>query len=160
MTFKTNFNFSKLNKLETALRSGIRQGLQTSSIQLAGTKGDTTSGLIKEEMNKPKSGVVYPVIRKRGRVFRNHQASNRTGNESSAILDGRLARSVKGQLKGSNQLEISANTPYARIQEEGGKNGNGAYIAPRKNLKRPIEQSKGEIRNNIDNSVRSLLNIK
>ena len=159
MALKTNFNFSNLDKLEKAFKGGIRQGLQTSSIQLAGNKNDTTSGLIKQEMNKPKSGVVYPVIRKGRRVFRNHQASNRAGNESSAILAGDLARSVKGQIKGSNQLEISANTPYAAIQEYGGRNGNGAYIAPRKNLKRPIEQSKGEIRNNIDNSIKSLLNI-
>lgn len=155
MTFKTKFNFSNLNKLEKAFKSGIRQGLQTSSIQLAGNKGDTTSGLIKEEMNKPKTGTVYAVIRRKGRVFRNHQASNKSGNESSAILTGDLARSVKGQVKGSSRLEISANTPYAAIQEKGGRNGQGVYIAPRNNLSRPIKQSRRDIINNIDNSIRS-----
>lgn len=154
MTFKTKFNFSSLNKLEKVFSNGARQGLQTSSIQLAGNKGDTTSGLIKEEMNKPKSGLVYPIIRKRGRTFINHQASNRSGLESSAVLDGQLARSVQGQIKGSSRLEISANTPYARIQEKGGVNGQGKRIAARNNLKRPIEQSRRDIRNNIDNSIR------
>lgn len=157
MTFKTNFNFSSLNKLEKAFQNGIRQGLQTSSIQLAGNKGDTTSGLIKEEMNKPKTGVVYSRIWKKRRVFINHQASNKSGNESSAILDGELARSIQGQTKGSSRLEISANTPYAAIQEKGGRNGQGAYIAPRNNLKRPIEQSRRDIINNIDNSIRNNL---
>lgn len=152
MTFKTKFNFSNLNKLEKAFKSGIRQGLQTSSIQLAGNKGDTTSGLIKEEMNKPKTGTVYAVIRRKRRVFRNHQASNKSGNESSAILTGDLARSVKGQVKGSSRLEISANTPYAAIQDKG-----GVYIAPRNNLSRPIKQSRRDIINNIDNSIRSSL---
>lgn len=155
MTFKTKFNFSNLNKIEKALKNGIRQGLQQSSIQLAGNKGDTTSGLIKEEMNKPKTGRIYPIIIKRGRRFINHQASNKSGKESSAILDGELARSVKGQTVGVNRLEISADTPYARIQEKGGRNREGAYIAPRNNLSRPIKQSRRDIINNIDNSIRS-----
>lgn len=157
MGFKTKFNFSNLSKLEKAFSNGIRQGLQTSSIQLAGNKGDTTSGLIKEEMNKPKTGFIYPVIRKRGRTFLNHQASNRSGLESSAILDGQLARSVQGQTKGTSRLEISANTPYARIQEKGGVNGQGKRIAARNNLKRPIEQSRRDIVNNLDNSIRGSL---
>lgn len=155
MSFKTKFNFSNLNKLEKAFKNGIKQGLQTSSIQLVGNKGDTTSGLIKEEMNKPKTGTIYPVIRKRGRIFINHQASNRSGLESSAILDGQLARSVQGQTKGSSRLEISANTPYARIQEKGGVNGRGRRVAARNNLKRPIEQSRRDIINNIDNSIKN-----
>lgn len=155
MSFKTKFNFSNLNKLEKAFKNGARQGLQTSSIQLAGNKGDTTSGFIKEEMNKPKTGFIYPIIRKRGRTFINHQASNRSGLESSAILDGQLARSIDGKVKGSSRLEISANTPYARIQEKGGVNGQGKRIAPRNNLKRPIEQSRRDIINNIDSSIRS-----
>lgn len=157
MTFKTKFNFSNLNKLENAFRNGIRQGLQISSIQLAGNKGDTTSGLIKEEMNKPKTGVVYSRIWKKKRAFINHQASNKSGGESSAILTGDLARSIKGQTIGSSRLEISANTPYAAIQEKGGKNGQGAYIAPRNNLKRPIEQSRRDIINNLDNSIKAVL---
>jgi hypothetical protein len=155
MGFKTTFKFSSLNKLEKAFKNGVRQGLQTTNIQLAGNKGDATSGLIKQEMNKPKTGTIYPVIVKRGRTYRNHQASNRSGLESSAILDGQLARSVKGETKGSSRLEISANTPYAALQEKGGKNGRGAYVAPRNNLKRPIESSRRNIINNIDNSIRS-----
>lgn len=157
MTFKTKFNFSNLNKLERAFKSGIRQGLQISSIQLAGNKGDTTSGLIKEEMNKPKTGVVYSRIWKKRRAFINHQASNKSGNESSAILTGDLARSIKGQTKGSSRLEISANTPYAAIQEKGGVNGSSKSIAARNNLSRPIKQSRRDIINNIDSSIKTLL---
>lgn len=155
MGFVTKFNFSNLKKLEKAFQNGIRQGLQNSSVQIAGKQGVPNSGLIQQEMNKPKTGRTYVISSKAGR--RLHRASNASGNESSAILTGKLERSVKGQVIGSSRLEISANTPYARIQEKGGKNGQGAYIAPRNNLKRPIEQSRRDIINNLDSSIRNNL---
>lgn len=152
--FRTKFNFSNLNKLEKAFKNGIRQGLQTSSIQLAGSaNGGSNAGLIQQEMEKPKTGRTYVISRKGRKKI--HVASNASGQESSAVLDGKLKRSVKGEVKGSSRLEISANTPYAALQEKGGRNGRGAYVAPRNNLKRPIEQSRRDIINNIDNSIRS-----
>jgi len=43
------------------------------------------------------------------------------------------------------------------IQEKGGRNGHGAYVAPRNNLKRPIEQSRRDIINNIKQGIDSLI---
>ena len=154
MSFKTNFNFSNLNKLEKAFSNGIRQGLQTTNIQLIG-QGSPNSGLIKTEMNKHKTGTIYPVIVKNRTRYLNHQTSNKSGLESSAILSGKLRQSLRGNLLGANRLEISANTPYAAIQEKGGINGQGKRITPRNNLKRPIEQSRRDIINNIDSAIRN-----
>lgn len=147
---KSIFNLDKL------IKAGIKSGLQRSSIEIAGIPNTTSGGLIKDEMNKPKTGTIYPIIVVRKKRFTNHQASNRSGNESSAILDGRLAKSVRGKTLGQNRLEISANTPYAGIQEKGGINGQGAYIAPRNNLIRPIKQSRGNIINNIKQGIDGL----
>tara|TARA_R110000868_G_scaffold17344_1_gene76328 strand:+ start:9899 stop:10369 length:471 start_codon:yes stop_codon:yes gene_type:complete len=155
MGFKTTFRFSNLSKLERAFKAGTRQGLQISSIKLAGEPSIPNSGLIKQEMHKPKTGRIYTISNKAGK--RLHRSSNASGLESSAILTGKLERSIRGKVKGSSRLEISANTPYAALQEKGGQNGVGAYVAPRNNLKRPIEGSRRDIRNNLDNSIRVIL---
>jgi hypothetical protein len=147
---KSIFNLDKL------VKAGLKQGLQRSSIEIAGIPNTTSGGVIKNEMNKPKTGTIYPIIVVRKRRYINHQASNRSGNESSAILGGKLASSVRGRTLGTNRLEISANTPYASIQEKGGRNGEGAYIAPRNNLIRPIKQSRGNIINNIKQGINAL----
>jgi len=146
---KSIFNLDKI------IQQGIRKGLQNSSIEIAGSAGTTTGGLIKNEMNKPKTGKIYPIIVKKRRRYINHQASNKSGSESSAILSGELARSVRGKTLGTNRLEISANTPYAAIQEKGGRNESGAYIAPRNNLIRPITLARGNIMNNIRQAINS-----
>jgi phage gpG-like protein len=146
---KSIFNLDKI------IQQGIRKGLQNSSIEIAGSAGTKTGGLIKDEMNKPKTGRIYPIIIKKKRRYINHQASNKSGLESSAILSGELARSVRGKTLGTNRLEISANTPYAAIQEKGGRNESGAYIAPRNNLIRPIKESRGNIMNNIRQGINS-----
>jgi len=148
---KSIFNLDKL------IKAGIKQGLQKSSVEIAGIPNTTSGGVIKSQMNEPKTGFIYPVIVIKKRKYTNHQASNRSGNQSSAILDGRLAKSVCGKTLGENRLEISANTPYAGIQEKGGINGQGAYIAPRNNLIRPIKQSRGNIINNVKEGINSKL---
>jgi len=142
--------------LEKRIKAGIKQGLQRSSIELAGVPNSTSGGLIKDEMNKPKTGRIYPLIIKKRKRYINHQASNSSGGQSSAILDGQLARSVRGKTLGTDRLEISANTPYAGIQETGGVSGQGAYVAPRNNLIRPIKQSRGNIINNIKQGIDGL----
>jgi hypothetical protein len=143
-----------LLNLDKRIKFGIKRGLQQSSIELAGVPNSTSGGLIKDEMNKPKTGRIYPIIVKKRRKYINHQASNSTGLESSAVLSGELARSVRGKTLGSSRLEISANTPYAGIQEKGGINGQGNRVAPRNNLIRPIKQSRGNIINNIKNNIK------
>lgn len=164
---KSIFNLDKI------IQQGIKKGLQNSSIEIAGSAGTTRGGLIKDEMNKPKTGRIYPIIVKKRRRYIRHQASNESGSESSAILSGELARSVRGKTLGSNRLEISANTPYAAIQEKGGVNPAnnrnywqdspqgtknkfaGLKIKGRNNLIRPITQSRGNIMNNIRQGVNS-----
>jgi len=140
--------------LEKRIKAGIRKGLQTSSIEIAGIPNTTTGGLIKNEMNKPKTGRVYPVIVKKRRKYINHQASNSTGQESSAILSGKLAKSIRGKTLGSSRLEISANTPYAGLQERGGINSQGNSVAARNNLSRPIRKSRGNVINNIKQNIK------
>lgn len=153
---KLNIPKSILN-LEKRIKAGIKQGLQRSAIELAGgIAGGTNAGLIQKEMFKqPKTGKTY-TIRRRNKHFINHIASNASGLESSAILTGRLEKSVKGKTLGFDRLEISANTPYAAIQEKGGRNGQGTYVAPRNNLIRPIKQSRGNIINNIKQGIDGL----
>jgi phage gpG-like protein len=146
---KSIFNLDKI------IQQGIRRGLQNSSIEIAGSAGTTTGGLIKDEMNKPKTGKIYPIIVKKRRKYINHQASNKSGLESSAVLSGELAKSVRGKTLGTNRLEISADTPYAAIQEKGGVNSENSYVAPRNNLIRPITQSRGNIMNNIRQAINS-----
>ena len=133
-------------------KTGVRRGLQNSKQYLVGNKGNN-SGLIKREMMQPKTGTIYPIIIKKGKTYRNHQASNNSGLESSAVLTGGLKRSINGEVKGSNRLIISANTPYSRLQEKGGVNSHGRYVAPRNNLKRPIESSVGQIKNIIRREI-------
>ncbi|MFT6151398.1 MAG: hypothetical protein ACJAY9_000787 [Flavobacteriales bacterium] len=153
MKSKIKIPQSLLN-LDKRIKAGIRKGLQTSSIALAGIPNTTSGGLIKNEMNKPKSGRIYPIIIKKRRKYINHQASNLTGMESSAVLAGDLAKSVRGKTLGSSRLEISANTPYAKLQEDGGVNSQGNRVAPRNNLRRPVQQSRGNIINNIKNNIK------
>ena len=155
MRIKTKIPQSILN-LDKRIKAGIKLGLQKSSVALAGVPNTTDGGLIKKEMNQPKSGRAYKVIVKNKRRYLNHIASNSSGFESSAVLSGRLARSVRGKTLGSTRLEISANTPYAGIQEKGGMNSQNSLIAPRNNLIRPITKSRGNIMNNIRQGISSI----
>lgn len=160
MSFKTKFSFSTLN-LETAFKSGVRKGLQRTTVDLAGKPTTVNSGFIKQEMNKPKTGRKYLVSSGRGgralARIRLHTASNASGLESSAVLTGRLRRSIRGRVTGSSRAEISANTPYAALQEKGGVNATGKTVAARNNLKRPIEQHRRDIIKNITRSIKSSL---
>lgn len=155
---KNSFNFEK------AFKNGVRMGLQKTSIDLAGKPASTSLGIIKQEMNKPKTGRKYIVnVGRGGRILKReriHTASNKSGQESSAVLTGALRRSIKGVVIGSNQLQISADTPYARLQEYGGTNSQGRKVDPRNNLERPITQSRRLILNNLDNLIKNNLRIK
>ena len=150
----SKFNFSKLNKIDQAFKKGTRLGLQRTSVDLAGKAGNS-SGIIKEEMSQPKTGKKYIISRNGKR--RAHIASNANGQESSAILSGKLRKSIRGKVIGSNRAEFSANTPYAKLQEKGGKNSQGKIVAARNNLKRPITAYRRDTINNIDNSIKNCL---
>jgi len=112
--------------------------------------------VIKQEMNKPKSGRTYLVsVGRKGKLKRArlHRASR--AGESPAVISGALRDSVYFRVEGSNQLRIGADTEYARILEEGGNTGrNGtSHIARRNYLKRPILNNRRNIINNIQNAI-------
>jgi len=65
----------------------------------------------------PKTGRIYR-IRRRGRIV-NHRAS--APGEAPANLSGRLRRSTNFKVRGSLQMEIGENTPYAGFLELGTK---------------------------------------
>lgn len=133
-------------------KADLRRGLQNVKQFLVGNQ-NSGAGIIKQEMDQPKTGRTY-VISRRGRKIL-HTASSASGRESSAVLTGKLKGSIRGRIEGSDRLIVSANTPYARIQEKGGFNAKGAYIAPRNNLRRPILSNRGQIKNLIRNSIKN-----
>jgi len=69
-------------------------------------------------LRKPKSGRTY-VVYKGGRR-RLHRSS--APGEAPANLTGDLRRSVDFKVRGGNQMEFGADTPYARRLELGGGN--------------------------------------
>lgn len=82
-----------------------------------------------------------------------HVASNDSGNESSAVLTGKLKQSIYNVSKGSNQQEIGAKAKHAGIQEFGSSN-----VAARKNFQRPISQNRAQMANRIKNSINNKIN--
>jgi hypothetical protein len=123
------------------VKASIRMGLNDVKRYLVSNRGDS-SGIIKKQMLESKTGRVYPIIRKGKRIFVNHQASNASGQESSARLSGRLMNSIVGEVQASDSLIISARTPYAKIQEERSNN-----------FRRPILSNRGKIKNMIGRAV-------
>lgn len=81
-----------------------------------------------------------------------HIASNSSGNESSAVLTGKLKASIYNVSKGSNQQVIGAKAKHAAVQEYGSSN-----VAPRNNFSRPIAQNKTQMANRIRNSINTKL---
>lgn len=77
-----------------------------------------------------------------------HIASNNSGNESSAVLTGKLKNSIYNTSKGGNQQEIGAKAKHAAIQEFG-----SVKIDPRNNFRRPISQNKTQMANRIRNAI-------
>lgn len=154
--------FSQIGNLQKNFEGALRKGLQQSGVQIAGLTGRANDGLIKQKMNSPKHGRVYAINVGRGgkrlKRIRLHQASR--AGESPAVISGELRDSVYFRVEGSNQLRIGANTPYARILEEGGRTGrnHASYIARRNYLRRPILESRKDIIQNLENAIKN--NIK
>jgi phage gpG-like protein len=151
------FAFNIIAQLPKNFEQGVRRGLQNSGLRLAGVAGRANDGIIKKEMNAPKSGRIYGTMTgRRKRVLqrmRIYQAS--APGESPAVITGQLRDSVYFRVEGSNQLRIGADTPYARILELGGVTGrnHASRIARRNYLIRPILESRGLIINDLKNAI-------
>lgn len=90
---------------------------------------------------------------KSGRVYRHpnggtYQASAPVG-EYSAVVTGRLLRSIDYRLSGLFDIVFYATADHAGYQERG-----TWKMAARENLKRAIEESAGNIRNILDQCIR------
>lgn len=153
---KTRATLNQIKNLNITFRNGIRRGLQKSGMDIAGKVGQANDGLIKQDMNSPKSGKAYNVnigrmgrrLRRGGRI---HIAS--APGEAPAPITGKLRKSVYFLVQGSNQLRIGANTSYAKFLEEGTRN-----MAPRPYLKKNIDKSRQSIEKNIIDAINSRLN--
>lgn len=152
--------FNIIGQLDKSFNPAIRRGLQTSGVQLAGKKSLTNDGVIKQEMNKPKHGRRYLINIGRGRKtlrkIREHIASR--AGESPAVITGDLRESIYFLVQGSTRLKIGADTPYARILEEGGRTGrnHASNIARRNYLKRPILNARRDIIRNLQTQINSV----
>lgn len=91
--------------------------------------------------------------KKSGRVYRHpsggtYQASGPVG-EYSAVVTGRLLRSVGYRASGQFYIVFYATADHAGFQERG-----TWKMAARENLKRAIDESEGNIRNILDQCLR------
>lgn len=138
----------KLDRLQSDTETAIRNALYKVGRDL---KSDLKEGMLK----KPKSGRVYRI--RRGRTIRRHQAS--ADGEIPASLSGRLRKSVGYKVRGADQLEFGANTPYARILEVGGRAGRNrsAPIAARNYLKQTIDKNNRNIRSALERNIKTEL---
>jgi len=113
--FKSSPNNRKvmlqIEELERLTRRGIRQAFYR-------VGKDVVASAKKSILDKPKSGKTYIVYR--GGRKRVHQSS--APGEAPANLTGTLRRSIDFQVHGSSELEVGAETPYARKLELGGQN--------------------------------------
>jgi phage gpG-like protein len=84
-----------------------------------------------------------------------HKASNSSGEESSAVLTGKLSKSVYTKSHGANKQIIGATAKHASLQEFGTDK-----IAPRNNIRRPLAQNRTliatKIRNAITNNIKNI----
>ena len=113
-------------------------------------------------MNDPKSGKIYTKYRGvGGRVLKKptkYQAS--APGEFPSVVSKELYKSVFYEVRGANQLAIgmgSPKAPYAKIIEEGGKNGKGHYIAPREPLKQTVKVFSPIVRDEINKQIKRAL---
>lgn len=110
---------------------------------------DITDSARNSILRKPKSGKTY-IIRKDGRRF-NHKAS--APGEAPANLSGTLRRSIDFKVQGWSELEVGADTPYARRLELGGGN-----IEARPYLIAAIEEEERNTRKHLESEVQKGLN--
>jgi hypothetical protein len=105
---------------------------------------DITDNARNSILRKPKSGRTY-IIRKGGRRF-NHKAS--APGEAPANLSGALRRSIDFKVQGWSDLEVGADTPYARRLELGGGN-----IEARPYLITAIEEEERNTRKHLEREI-------
>lgn len=114
-----NTAFLVMKRAVRNTREGIRRGFMEVAPSL---QADVIRGII----NPPKTGRLYNV----GGSL--HRAS--APGEFPANLSGKLARSVRTRMLGTDQLELSSNTEYAAALEYGKKDGT---LKPRPHI-RPV----------------------
>ncbi len=127
-------------------KEAVRRALWITGLDLAGN-GSRNSGIIKQEMLKPKKGKQY-----------NYGQASAPG-ESPGIKGGDLINSVYKRAAGYDEIEIGADTPYARILEKGGMAGrnNKVKIARRNFIIRPILNHRRKIIMNFSRELDKLL---
>jgi HK97 gp10 family phage protein len=144
--------FAQIDNLAQSFRDGIRSGLQQSGIYIAGKSGLTNDGVIKQDINSPKSGREYIVSRGRGgralKRSRVHVAS--AAGEAPAVITGKLRKEVYYRVEGSNRLRIGANTDYAKFLEDG-----TSKMAPRPFVKKNIDKSRADILRKLSEGINS-----
>jgi hypothetical protein len=152
--------FAISGNLKRITKDGLRRGLQRSGMDIIGKKNAANDGLVKQQMNAPKSGRTYKTkVGKTGRkLSRSRLYTASAVGQSPAVVSGALRKSTDFTVIGGNRLEISANTPYARILEQGGtitwkKRSGSARIARRNYLRRPILQSRRNIIRHIKQAI-------
>jgi len=138
----------KLDRLQKDTETAIRSALYS-------VGRDLQSDLKEAMLKKPKSGRTYRI--RRGRAIRRHRASE--PGEIPASLSGRLRKSVGYKVRGADQLEFGANTPYAPILEVGGRAGRNrsASIAARNYLKQTIDKNNRNIRSALQSNIKAEL---
>lgn len=172
-------NQKNINLIKKKIASGIKDGLRNAGKYITDEikremdlpKSGNTYVFVRSRGAKRREGAFNSPARSNTSFFRRkltypaptglkissgssytHIASNASGNESSAVLTGKLKASIYNISKGSNQQVIGAKAKHAAIQEFGSSN-----VAPRNNFSRPIAQNKTQMANRIKNSINAKL---
>jgi hypothetical protein len=133
-----------IDQIPECSRRGIRQGFFFLGKSLV---RDANKSILK----KPKSGRTY-LVRVGGRIVR-HRAS--APGEAPANLTGKLRKSIDFLVRGSNEMEFGADTPYAKALELGAPDRN---LAERPYLSRSIKDNEKNARGYFENNIRKQFN--
>ena len=125
--------------------------------------GNRQVAYIKNRMLRdPKSGRIYTrYVGIGGRLLKKptkYQAS--APGEFPGTITRELYNSVFYEVRGYNQLAIGMGgpqAPYAKVIEEGGDNGAGAYIEPRHPLKQTVEVFAPIVEEDINKQIKRSL---
>lgn len=140
-------SFIKLDRLQSDVETATRNALFN-------VGRDLVSDLKEAMRKKPKSGRRYR-IRVGGRI-ENHRASAPGEVPARRRGGGALSDSIDYKVRGADQLEFGANTPYARILEVGGRAGRNrsSPIAARNYLKQTIDKNNRNIRSALESNIK------
>lgn len=148
---KNEFVIKGLKNLDNKMKQEIRKSLYKSGLDIAGTANNVNSGLIKQEMNKPKSGRKYKKYKGIGgrRLSKPAFHTSSADGESPAVVTGELRKSVYFRVHSWDRVAIGATAKHAKPLEEGTKR-----IKKKNFIKGPILKSRGRIINNLKGITR------